>query len=134
MTNAATPPPGVLLVDDDSSVLFLLYSIFREHGLTVWAAPGGEAAVKIYRRHHEVIGAVLLDVRMPGMDGPETLAALRQINPDVRACFASGDTGRYTEADLLRMGAVLVFQKPFSVTEVAQTLARLAAPQGTPAR
>jgi CheY-like chemotaxis protein len=133
MTNAATPSPGVLLVDDDSSVLFLLYTIFRDQGLTVWAAPGGEAAVKIYRRHHESIGAVLLDVRMPGMDGPETLAALREINPNVRACFASGDMGRYTEADLLRMGAALVLQKPFPIAEVARTLARLAASEGTPA-
>jgi CheY-like chemotaxis protein len=133
MTNAPTPPAGVLVVDDDSSVLFLLYTVFRKHGLTVWAAPNGEAAVKIYRRHHASIGAELLDVRMPGMDGPDTMAALQQINPAVRACFASADTGRYSEADLVRRGAVLVLQKPFSIAEVARTLARLAAPQGAPA-
>jgi len=68
---------------------------------------------------------VLLDVRMPEMDGPQTLAALRSINPEVRCCFMSGHTGDYSAEQLLELGASHVFQKPFGLSELAWTLQRL---------
>jgi CheY-like chemotaxis protein len=128
------PPVGVLVVDDESSILFLLHAALRDHGLGVWGAPDGEAAVRVYRKHHGAIGAVLLDVRMPGMDGPQTLAALKEINQAVRRCFATGFAGAYEEADLFRAGAEAVLYKPYRLAELAQTLLRLAAPREAPAR
>jgi CheY-like chemotaxis protein len=47
----------------------------------VWLAAGGQEALDLYQRHREAIDVVLLDVRMPGLDGPQTLAALRALNP-----------------------------------------------------
>jgi len=44
-------------------------------------APNGREAIDLYQEHSERIALVLLDVRMPGLDGPETLEALRKINP-----------------------------------------------------
>jgi CheY-like chemotaxis protein len=51
---------------------------------------------------------------MPGMDGPQTLAALRGIDPSVRAVFVTGHAGDYTREDLLGLGAEAVFDKPFT--------------------
>ena len=65
---------------------------------------------------------VLLDVRMPGLDGVQTLAAIQAINPQVRCFFMSGNIGDYTEERLLTVGATAVIPKPFQVTEVAQLL------------
>ena len=69
---------------------------------------------------------VLLEVRMPGMDGPHTLTALQKLCPTVRCCFMTGNLTPYTEEALLRMGAVRVFRKPFAFTEAIDTLHQLA--------
>jgi DNA-binding NarL/FixJ family response regulator len=60
--------------------------------------------------------------RMPGQDGPQTLAALRRVAPDVLTCFMSGDMGGYQPEELRERGARCVFAKPFSLEELAQTL------------
>jgi DNA-binding NtrC family response regulator len=69
---------------------------------------------------------VLLDVLMPGLDGPHTLARLQKLSPAVRCCFMTGNHTPYTEETLLQMGAVRVFRKPFAFTEVIDTLNQLA--------
>jgi DNA-binding response OmpR family regulator len=92
----------------------------------VWAARGGRAGVEVFRREHPHVTLVLLDVRMPGMDGPQTLAELRRIRPDVCCCFMSGCTHPYTADGLLALGAAHLFTKPFVVEELLDVLARLA--------
>ena len=67
----------------------------------------------------------MLDVLMPGLDGPRTLAALQELNPQIRCCFMSGDLGSYTEDRLQSLGAVAVLQKPFRLAEVAEVLRQL---------
>ncbi len=124
---AAQEKPGVLVVDDDPAVRQLLALVLARDGLAVWSAPSGRAAIEFYRLHPERIGAVLLDVRMPGLDGPHTLAALREINPQVRALFVSGDTGDHDPEVLLALGAAGVLQKPFDLGELSDAVSRLLA-------
>jgi CheY-like chemotaxis protein len=114
--------PVILVVDDDSAIRTLLEVGLRPQGFEVWKAAAGQEAIDLYRQHHDAIAGVLLDVQMPALDGPHTLAALRQINPRVRAAFMSGDLGRYTEEGLLEQGATHVLAKPFRLSDVAQTL------------
>ena len=117
---------GVLVADDDEAVRRMLAVGMRTHGFAVWLAANGREAVDLYREHPDVIDVVLLDVRMPGLDGPGTLAALREIDPRVRCCFMTGDAGHYADRMLADLGAAAVFRKPFRLREVAQRLMRLA--------
>jgi CheY-like chemotaxis protein len=78
-------------VDDDPVILELLKLTLRLHGFTVWLATSGQEALELYRQHFAEIAALLLDVRMPGWDGPETLKAVQTVNPAVRFCFMTGD-------------------------------------------
>ena len=90
-------------------------------------AASGQEAVDLYKRHQADIEIVLLDVRMPGsLDGPQTLAALRELEPNVLCCFMSGQFGGYTEAGLRELGASRVIPKPFRLFEVAHVLRDLA--------
>jgi CheY-like chemotaxis protein len=114
--------PGILVVDDMGLILTLLKFALEQRGFTVWLAVDGDDAIDVYRRNREEIDLVLLDVQMPGLDGPHTLAFLQLQNPDVLACFMTGDAGTYTEAALLGCGAVDVFNKPFSATKLAQSV------------
>jgi DNA-binding NtrC family response regulator len=104
-------PCFVLVVDDDPSVLTSLVRALRLRGFAVLTATTGTQAVQLYRRYRRAISVVLVDVQMPDLDGPQTLAALRQIDPDLRCCFMSGDV-TLTEAERVAMGAAHVFDKP----------------------
>ena len=68
----------------------------------------------------------LLDVCMPGLDGPRTLAELHGVNPALRVCFMSGFTGKYTTEELLALGATRFFEKPFSIQPLAEQMWQLA--------
>jgi anti-anti-sigma factor len=117
---------GFLVVDDEPAVLGVLAARLRREGFKAWLAGHGQQAVDLYRRHRGEIAVVLLDVRMPGMDGPHTLSALQQICPTVRCCFMTGNPAPYTTDTLMQTGAVRVFQKPFAFTEIIDTLNELA--------
>lgn len=119
---AVSRRPGVLVADDTGLVLTMLKFALEARGFAVWLTMDGGDAIDLYRRHHEGIDLVLLDVHMPGLDGPHTLDALRRFDPDVLACFMTGDAGPYGRADLLARGASRVFDKPFAAAELARAL------------
>jgi len=120
---------GVLVVEDDAAVLQMLVVVLQHYGLRVWATSGGVEAVRVYEQHRDAIAVVLLDVQMPGLDGPQTLAALQKLNTQVRVVFMSGYTDSYSVEDLLVMGAARVLLKPFrSLTELIQALGETARP------
>jgi len=127
-----TRPLGILIVDDEDPVRRILGLGLQAQGFAVWLAPDTSTAVELYLGHHDEIDVVLLDVRMPDRDGPETLAALREIDPNITCCFMSGDTGDYTQEDLLDFGVVAVFQKPFRLRELARQLTEIASPNDRP--
>jgi response regulator RpfG family c-di-GMP phosphodiesterase len=79
--------PGVLVVDDNPLIQALLCMWLRRYGFEVWLARNGPEAIDLYRLHRDAIAVVLLDVWMPGMDGPQTLDALRRLSPEVAAYF-----------------------------------------------
>ena len=114
------------MVEDAAGVRRLLQSFLPSNGFDVLLASGGDEAVALYRRRHDKVDLVLMDVQMPGLDGPMTLEALRRINPEVRCCFMSGHTGEYSEADLLERGLALI-GKPFTLERLVRTLVRLLA-------
>jgi anti-anti-sigma factor len=122
----AGSPTSVLVVDDETGVLCVLAARLRHEGFQVRLAAHGHQAIELYRRHREEIAVVLLDVLMPGIDGPHTLTALQKLCPTVCCCFMTGNPAPYTEEALLQMGAVRVFQKPFAFAEVIDTLNQLA--------
>ncbi len=116
---------GALVVDDDDLVRLMLRLALEREGLQVWVADNGQDAISLYRKHRASIHVVLLDVQMPILDGPHTLDALRQIDPDVCACFVSGDTGEYEPEDLIRRGARAVLHKPFRVNDLRDAVRRI---------
>jgi CheY-like chemotaxis protein len=122
--------PVVLVVDDVDAVRRSLARLLRQAGFAVLTAGSGREALALYREQRHTIAAVLLDVCMPGLDGPQTLAALRLLNPRVRCCFMSADTGSYQGAKLLALGAARVLTKPFQPDEVTGVLWQLVRDQG----
>jgi two-component system, cell cycle sensor histidine kinase and response regulator CckA len=123
--------PTVLVVDDESHVRQLLNLTLRRYGFNVLLAASGREALEVYRRHREAIAGVLLDVRMPGLSGVETLAALQQLDPQVRCCLTTGAADRCGEEGWLERGAVAVLPKPFALADLAEALGRAVGHQPT---
>jgi DNA-binding NtrC family response regulator len=117
---------AVLIVDDDSDVRHLFAMILSGAGFPIRLAANGVEAVDVYTRHRAEIGLVLLDVRMPVQDGPSTLAELLRLDPDVRCCFLSGNTGRYAPAELMALGAAGFVGKPFRNDDLLAIVHQLA--------
>lgn len=118
---------GILVVDDENCVRDVLKKVLLGRGFRVWLASSGYEGLDVYHRFRARIDVVLLDVCMPELDGPQTLAALRQVAPHVRCCFMSGYLGSHTDRGLRDLGAAAVFEKPFGVLELSEAFWELAA-------
>ncbi len=119
----------ILLVDDDRTLLNLLGQFLRDESFEVLEAPNGSTGLRLAYEQHPHL--VLLDVMMPGMDGWEVCARLREMS-DVPIIML---TAKSTEADKLRgfrMGVDDYVTKPFSFAElVARIQAVLARVEAT---
>ena len=116
---------GILVADDDEAIRHLLGIFLPMQGFNVWLAADGNSALQLYKEHWRRIQAVLIDVLMPGRDGPETVALLRLVSPRLPCCFMTGDSGRYTPAELYAAGATYILTKPLSLQLVESTLRQL---------
>jgi DNA-binding NtrC family response regulator len=125
--NQVREKPGVLVVDDEHHVRIMLQMGLERDGFEVHLASSGREAVQLYQKHRDCIDVVLLDVRMRGLDGPQTLDALRELNRNVLVCFMSGGMGAYQAEELRRRGAADVIAKPFHLDQLVNVLRHLVA-------
>lgn len=114
----------VLLVDDAADVRMLLQVLLEVNGWTVTASPDGPAALAAAVL--ETPDAVVLDVQLPGLDGPEVLHALRSRPSTARTpvVFLTGGAPDDDPA-LLALGVRGVLRKPFDAGTVAAELSAL---------
>ena len=85
----------VLIIDDEQYVRDILADILKYLGCEVVKANGGKKGLEIYEQENADIDYVIIDMRMPKMDGPSTIAALKRINPDLRIITTSGFDDRH---------------------------------------
>jgi CheY-like chemotaxis protein len=88
--------PVVLCVDDNPSVLSLLEIALEGEGYSVLTATNGQAALKIFME--QAIDAVVLDYKMPGMNGVQVAWEMKRINPQVPKVMFSSSSGTPAQA------------------------------------
>jgi CheY-like chemotaxis protein len=121
-----TQSKTILVVEEEEGIRCLLQLALTDGGFTVLLSGNGQDALKLYQSQGQNIDLVLMDVRMQGMDGPTTFTALRGLNANLRCCFMTGDTSADREQELLALGGLHVFRKPFSsLKDLIRTLRRL---------
>ena len=114
------PLTSVLIVDDEEIVRRSLSRLLKIAGLTTSVAPDGPSALTLYEaKRHDL---VLIDLGLPGLDGFETMSALKAIDPEVRVILTTGLGGAETEAVALARGALGLLEKPFTLNTLLQAI------------
>jgi len=126
MKEGFPPLSRILYVDDEPDIREVAkIALELMGGFTVHACESGETALAEAPNFRPDL--VLLDVMMPRMDGPQTFAALRQIDTlsDVPIVFFTAKAQRTEVQALLELGALDVLAKPFDPMTVAQTVSEI---------
>ncbi|MCP3918381.1 MAG: response regulator [bacterium] len=115
----------VLVVDDDDLLRDLATRILTQAGFGVLLAKDGVQAIEVAGREHDRISLVLLDMTMPGLDGAETLIALRQIRADVPVLVTSGYNKQDAPRSARGEGATGFIKKPYRPRELIAAVREL---------
>jgi CheY-like chemotaxis protein len=118
-TTVARVAETILLIEDEDAVRDVLRQTLEREGYVVVAAADGEDALSAASAHTGPLHAVVTDVAMPRMGGPETVERLHSPRPGLPVIFISGDVQDPTA--LVRGGASFL-QKPFAPQALAQLL------------
>ncbi|MGD8319721.1 MAG: SLC13 family permease [Gemmatimonadota bacterium] len=111
----------VLLVDDEDRFRTSLARRLRARGYDVVDTDNGEEAVRLVRSHPDIEVAVL-DLKMPGMDGIQTLREMRSFNPAIQAVMLTGHGSLDSATEAGRLETFKYLQKPCDVEELAAVL------------
>jgi two-component system nitrogen regulation response regulator NtrX len=112
----------ILIVDDEESIRRSLAGILSDEGFDTGIAPDGEQALAALRKGDEIPDLVLLDIAMPGRDGVEILAEMRQAWPNLPVVMMSGHGTIETAVRATQLGAFDFIEKPLSVEKLLLTL------------
>ncbi len=113
----------LLIVDDQVGIRMLLKEVFVQEGYEVSLASSGGEALEIASKKN--LHGVLLDMKIPGMDGIQILTRLKESYPSlpVMMMTAYGELNLIQEA--MDLGASLYFTKPFDIFEVRDAVNNL---------
>lgn len=110
----------VLIVDDQFGIRILLNEVLHKEGYETFQAANGVQALEIVTNHSPDL--VLLDMKIPGMDGIEILKRMKRMDADIRVIIMTA----YGELDMIqetkKLGAITHFAKPFDIDDIRKAV------------
>jgi len=117
-----TQPPKVLAVDDEAVVCESIRRVLSEEGYDVSTETSSRAGLGLLRREH--FDLLLLDIKMPEMDGIELLRAARDVSPETEVLIITGYATIETAVEAIKLGAFDYLEKPVSPPALLVAAAR----------
>jgi two-component system, cell cycle sensor histidine kinase and response regulator CckA len=122
-THVATRGRGrILVAEDERAIRQLVAAALERQGYEVLVAEDGREALELWGKNLDRIDGMVLDVRMPHVDGTEVLRQARADRPDLPAVLSSGFIPEKTEADEM-FTRVVYLPKPYRVPELLKAVA-----------
>jgi DNA-binding NtrC family response regulator len=111
--------PRILLVDDEERFRNTLQKILAAQGLAVKAVESGQAALEaLEAQPQQTFDVILLDIRMPGLSGIQTLAAIKQLDPNLEVIILTGHASMDAALEIIKLGAYDYLLKPCPTEEL----------------
>ena len=111
-----------LFVDDEVEFLQLMEKRLSRRGMTIVTAPDGQSALDIVteamKQPETMFQVVVMDVRMPGMDGLETLRHMKKIAPKLPVLLLTGHASLGVAVPGMDLGAYDYMLKPVAINEL----------------
>ena len=111
----------IMLVDDEERFLSTTKTLLARHGYEAFTATSGEEALALMKER--LFDVVLLDVKMPGMDGIETLKEMKKMQPLAEVILLTGHASVETSIDGMKLGAFDYLLKPVKLEDLLVKLA-----------
>lgn len=115
----------ILIVDDEEGMSMFLALLLDREGFETMVAHDGATALKMIRS--EMPEVVLLDLKMPGMDGMEVLRKAKDFNPNLPVVIITAYADIRGAVEAMKAGAYSYLPKPFEHSEVIRTVRQIAA-------
>jgi two-component system, NtrC family, response regulator HydG len=112
--------PHVLVIDDEEDVRELLVCELDQDGFDVTCASTGMAAVEMLKACR--FDVAVCDFRMPGINGAETVARIKVVEPDLKVIIATGYATTSSAIQCMKSGAYDFIEKPYNVRDLKQML------------
>ncbi len=113
----------ILVAEDEHAIRKLVTAALERQGYDVLVAADGRAALDLWQQHMHSIDAMVLDVRMPHVDGTEVLRRARMARPGMPAVLSSGFIPEENESEEL-FTRVVYLPKPYRVPELLAAVGR----------
>jgi DNA-binding response OmpR family regulator len=114
---------SVLIVDDEKNIRLTLSLALEQLNIPVDTAVNGEEALQ--KLAEKSYGLMLLDLRMPGIDGLEVLRRVPELRPDVKVIIITAWGSIEAAVEAMKLGAVDFLQKPFDAEDVRKLVSSL---------
>lgn len=106
----------ILLVDDEERLLDTTQKLFEKMNIRVFTAQSGEKALSIVCKNE--VDVIFLDIKMPGLDGMQTLKEIKKINPLTEVVILTGHATMEDAVDGLKLGAMDFLIKPLNMKDM----------------
>ena len=113
----------VLVIDDEQGIRHLLDTLLSRKGYDVVLADNGRKGLEIFRRERPDV--VVLDLKMPEMDGVAVLQQIRRLTPDQPVIILTGAATPEREQQVRALGVTEFVEKEFSLHRLGDALKRL---------
>jgi len=121
-------PKKILIVDDEKNIRLTLSQALETLGMPVQTAVDGEEALQ--KLQDSDFSLVLLDLKLPGMDGLEVLRRIRESRPKTRVIMITAHGTIDYAVEAMKLGAVDFLRKPFSPNEIRRLVRQVLERQG----
>ena len=110
----------ILVIDDDENITKVVAAILRDKGYSVDIVGSGNEAIKKTQKNHYDL--MLIDIRLPDMEGTELLTKIRDTTPKIRKIIITGYPTLSNAVTAVNKGADAYVMKPFDVEKVLETV------------